>query len=451
MAYTKIWSIKTRLDCSLSYIVNPEKTKYRLDMEAVEDVEKYIRNDDKTEQGLYVKAFNCGRDAYKRMLKTQKKFGKYGRKNGVLAYHLVQSFKDFETTPEIAHQAGIEFAKKLFADNYEVVVATHLDQDHYHNHVIINAVSFKSGKKYRNSFKDYFGDIRGVSDEICRKYCLSVIEQPKHKGMHYKEYMAEQTGDSSRSQVLRDIDEIIKSSYTMKEFWRNLEKRGFEIKRFGAKYKFISFIPPYGKKAIRLDKLGRHYTEEAIRERVIAARNGIQMASPSERKGGFDFDRQYSHIAHKKLRGFTALYYHYLYLFGKIKKKQVPQRGSFFLRDEIAKLERYQKQFKFLYDNKIETLADLTAYHTRTENRISELTAQRKQLYAGRTEENEDAVKAKAKEINADLCALRSELRMCKAIYAESQNIPQKIQQAETLQRQAEMEVMQDEHKRRSR
>ncbi len=136
MAYTKIWSIKTRLDCSLSYIVNPEKTKYRLDMEAVEDVEKYIRNNDKTEQGLYVKAFNCGRDAYKRMLKTQKKFGKYGRKNGVLAYHLVQSFKDFETTPEIAHQAGIEFAKKLFADNYEVVVATHLDQDHYHNHII---------------------------------------------------------------------------------------------------------------------------------------------------------------------------------------------------------------------------------------------------------------------------------------------------------------------------
>ena len=278
-----------------------------------------------------------------------------------------------------------------------------------------------------------------------------MIEHPKHKGMHYKEYMAEQTGDSIRSQVRRDIDEIIKSSYTMKEFWRNLEKRGFEMKRFGAKYKFISFIPPYGTKAIRLDKLGKQYTEEAIQQRVIAARNGIQMASSSERKGGFDFDRQYSHIAHKKLRGFTALYYHYLYLFGKIKKKQVPQRVSFFLRDEIAKLERYQKQFKFLYGNKIETLADLTAYHTRTEHRIDELTAQRKQLYAGRTEENEAAVKAKAKEINAALCALRSELRMCKAIYAESQNIPQKIQQAETLQRQAEMEVMQDEHKRRSR
>lgn len=452
MAYTKIWSIKTRLDSSLNYIVNPEKTKYHLDMEAAEDVEKYIRNDDKTEQGLYVKSFNCRKDAYKRMLKTQKKFGKHNRKNGVIAYHIVQSFKDFETTPEIAHQAGLEFAQRLFADNYEVVVATHLDQDHYHNHIIINSVSFKSGKKYRNNFKDYFGDIRGISDDICRKHCLSVIENPKHRGMKYAEAMAEKKGDSIRCQVRRDIDEIIKSSYTMKDFWRNLEKRGFVMKRFGAKYKFTSFVPPYGDRAIRLDKLGKHYTEEAIQERIIAARNGIQMASPSDMyKGGFDFDSQYKHYESKKLKGFVALYYHYLYLFGKIKKKQVPQRVSFYLRDEIVKLERYQKQFKFLYNNNIETVADLTAHHRKAEARIDELITQRKALYEERTEENTDEVKSKAKEINTELTTLRSELRMCKAIYSDVEKITQKKQQADSLQQQAEMEVMQNEHKRRSR
>ena len=452
MAYTKIWSIKTRLDSSLNYIVNPEKTKYQLDMSAVEDVEKYIRNENKTEKGLYVKGFNCGRNAYKRMLKTQMKFGKHDRKNGVLAYHIIQSFKDFETTPEMAHQAGLEFAKKLFADNYEVVVATHLDHDHYHNHIIINAVSFKSGKKYRNNFKDYFGDIRGVSDEICRKHCLSVIENPKHKGMHYAEWAAENNGDSIRQRVRQDLDEIIKSSYTMKDFWRNLEKRGFQIKRQGANYKYTSFIPTYGKKAIRLDKLGKQYTEEAIQERIIAARNGIKTASPSELSNkGFDFDKQYKHIEPKKLKGFIALYYHYLYLFGKIKKKQTPQRVSFFMREEIVKLERYQKQFKFLYGNSIETLADLTAYHKTAETKIDELVLQRQQLYAERTEENADEIKSKAKEINAELNVLRSELRMCKAIYTDSQKISQKKQQAEQLQQQAEMEVIENEHKRRSR
>ena len=76
MGYTKIWSIKTRLDTSLGYIENPEKTKYNLDLNAAEKVEKYIIDDKKTEKGLYVEAFNCGKDAYRRMIQTQERYGK---------------------------------------------------------------------------------------------------------------------------------------------------------------------------------------------------------------------------------------------------------------------------------------------------------------------------------------------------------------------------------------
>lgn len=152
MAITKIWSVKSRLNKCLNYITNPEKTNIQPDIDAIEGVIQYIENKDKTEDCKYVKAFNCSKDnAFDRMIQTQDSFGKRKRKNGVVAYHLVQSFKDFETTPEMAHQCGIELIEKLFADKYEVVLATHTDHKHLHNHILINAVSFKDGKKYRRS------------------------------------------------------------------------------------------------------------------------------------------------------------------------------------------------------------------------------------------------------------------------------------------------------------
>lgn len=134
MAITKIWTVKSRLDTSLSYIANPEKTSLKPDIDAVEGVAKYIENKNKTENCVYVKTYHCTADnAFSEMLETQDFFGKTGRKNGVLAYHLVQSFKDFETTPEIAHKCGLELVERLFADKYEVMLATHLDHAHLHN------------------------------------------------------------------------------------------------------------------------------------------------------------------------------------------------------------------------------------------------------------------------------------------------------------------------------
>ncbi len=128
MAITKLWSIKTHLKTSLEYIANPDKATVQPDIDAVEGVIKYIENTDKTENGLYVKAFNCSKDkAYKTMVDTQNLWGKNRRKNRTVAYHLVQSFKSFETTPDIAYRCGEELVKRLFADKYECVLATQVD------------------------------------------------------------------------------------------------------------------------------------------------------------------------------------------------------------------------------------------------------------------------------------------------------------------------------------
>ena len=454
MAITKIWSVKSRLDTSLKYIANPDKTTLQPDIEAVEGVIKYIKNNDKTEQCKYVKAYNCTVDkAFSEMMETQEFFGKAGRKNSVLAYHLVQSFKDFETTPEIAHKCGLELAERLFADKYEVVVATHLDHEHLHNHIIINAVSYLDGYKYRNNFKDYFIDIRGISDQICIENCLSVIEHPKRRGMHYGEWLALKEGRPTiRGSIRRDIDEIIKCSYTMEQFWQNLKKRGFVVHRKGPNIKYTSIIAPNAKRPMRLDNLGEGYSEAEILERIIATRNGIITAAPSEMpKKQYKLRGSLKNVKGKKLKGFMALYFHYLYLFKKIQRKQTPQRVSFFMREEMIKFDRYQKQFKFLFSHDIETGEQLQKYQQSKEAEIDILITQRKKLYDDKTSENCDEVKEKAKAINTELNELRKEIRMCKAIFKDSYKIAEKKRQAMALQEQADKELMKDEHKRRSR
>ncbi len=444
MAITKIWSIKSKLGTSLKYIANPEKTTLKPDIYAGEGVIKYITNPDKTEQCKYVTAYGCSVDIpFSDMLETQKRFGKKHRKNEILAYHIVQSFKDFETTPDVAHKCGRELVERLFEDKYEVVLATHLNKKHLHNHIIINATSYVDGSKYRNSFKDYFVDIRGTSDQICRDNCLSVIEKQQKRGMHYAEWKAAKKGRPTiRGQVREEIDQIILSSYTMKEFWRIFEERGNRIHRRGDNIKYTSFIPACGKKSIRFTNLGKGYTLEDIQERITAQRNGIRTIAPSQlpKRKTYKYRGSFSDVKKKKLTGFIALYFYYLYFFKIIRRKQTPQRVSFFMRDELIKLRRYQRQFRFLYNNKIETGTDLTDFQKSKEDKINELIEERKRLYSSKNEENEQAIKQEAEKINRELCALRSEVRMCKAIAIDAYRISEKKKYAEALIKQAERE-----------
>ena len=454
MAITKIWSVKSRLDTSLNYISNPDKTSVKPDIDAREGVIKYIKNKDKTEQCKFVSAFGCSEDyAFSDMVATQMMFERNRRKNGVVAYHIVQSFKDFETTPEIAHKCGQELIKRLFEGKYECVLATHLDHAHIHNHIIINATSYFDGTKYKNNFKDYFIDIRGISDQICRENCLSVIDKPQRRGMHYGEWLALKQGRPTiRGTIRRDIDEIIKCSYTMEQFWNNLKKRGFVIHRKGPNIKYTSIIAPNAKRPMRLDNLGKGYSEAEILQRIIATRNGIITATPSEMpKKQYKFKGNIKNVKGKKLKGFIALYFHYLYLFKKIERKQTPQRVSFFMREEMIKFDRYQRQFKFLFSHDIETGEDLQKYQKDKEAEVGILITRRKKLYEERTDENCDEVKDQAKEINTELNELRKEIRLCKAIFKDSYKIAEKKRQALALQKQADKELRENEHKRRSR
>ena len=144
----------------------------------------------------------------------------------------------------------------MWGDRFEVVVATHLNKEHLHNHFVINSVSFIDGKKYYDNTANY-NRMKKISDRLCEEYNLSVIRNPKGKSKHYAEWLAEKKGyPTIRGQIRDELDEIIKCSYTMNEFWRILKERGFEICRRKPQYAYTSFIPPYGTKQVRLDSYG---------------------------------------------------------------------------------------------------------------------------------------------------------------------------------------------------
>lgn len=411
MAATRIWSIKGRLDSVINYVTNPEKTnggKYTdTELQALADVIDYAEDGAKTHNKVYVSGINLSPNiARDQMVMTKLQFGKTDK---ILAYHGYQSFLPGEVTPDQAHEIGVELANRLWGDRFQILVTTHLDKEHLHNHFCLNSVSFVDGKKFRGGSKAYW-QMRAESDKICAEYGLSVIKNPG-KGKNYAEWKAEHEGRPTvRGQIKDELDEIIKVSYTYEQFWKILKQRGYAVKR---DVKYVALKPSYSQRYIRLKSLGKNYSEEAIKQRIIAARNGIRDLD----KPKSDYNAWLNKYEQTKLHGFKALYFHYLYLFGKIRKKETPQRISFYMREELIKFDRYQKQFHFLVENNIETTGQLNAMKQNTEDKIAELTLKRTRLYSKPDAKDDIA------DINIKLKELRSKLRMCNNILEDAERI----------------------------
>ena len=169
MAYTSVIPVR-RLDRAVKYVMNKEKTT----AVSLQDALDYAANRDKTEQSCFESSYACTLEtAFTDMRQTKERWHKSG---GVQGYHLVQSFAAGEVTPELAHQIAKELADRVLGGRYEYVIGTHLNTDHIHSHIVWNSVSCVDGKKYRSNYKSYVMEIRAVSDELCRKYKLSVID-----------------------------------------------------------------------------------------------------------------------------------------------------------------------------------------------------------------------------------------------------------------------------------
>ena len=449
MAITKIIAIRDRLDKRVNYVVNSEKTS--LDASVL-----YAVNPEKTEQSFFTAVLNCSspEHAFREMTETKKRWRKTG---GVLGYHFIQSFAPGEVTPEQAHEIGMEFARRMFGERYEVVIGTHLDKAHLHNHIVINSVSFVDGQKYHSSPESYYNEVRGTSDELCRENDLSVIT-PQGKGKHYGEWKAEQDGRPTvRSIIREDIDRIIGEAYTYQTFLLLLQRNGYEIKS-GPSRKYTAVRPPGAKRFVRLDSLGEGYTEEAIKQRLMAQRSGATQKpkQPVYHTKRYRVKGKLSRYPKRKITGFLALYFRYVYLLRGARRAKPSYRAAFPIRKEVIRLERYQKQFQYLMAQNITTPAQLAEQISNLEAEITKLTEERKPLYGERRNAPDEEAKAQCTaEIDRHTASLREkrrELALCRRIQADIPQVREQVQEAQTNQKnELRKEEQQHEYQRRNR
>lgn len=435
MAVTSIWPIKGRVDKVINYVRNPEKTietghEALASLHVIDDVVEYAADEVKTERRSYVSCLNCREDtAAEQFMETKQLWGKMG---GRVCYHGYQSFKAGEVNAETAHEIGVKLASELWGDRFEVVVATHCNTGHYHNHFVINSVSLEDGRKFYNSPADY-ARMREVSDRLCREYAISVIENPRGRTKDYTEWQAEHDGSPTfRGTIRADIDRAILASTTERGFFQVLAKMGYQFKireKSGAPLKYPALKPPGAKGYFRFHKLGDDYALEQIRNRIL---RNIQKQDPFPKLTHHPPRRcRLRGKSQKKVTGLRALYFRYCYeLHIIVKQPASEKRVSFFLREDVTKLKRLDAETRLLGKNHIETITDLTQYQKTVLAEIDSLTAQRQELRKElrrlvRKGNSADigAAKNKINAISNRLRGLRKEVVLCDDIAQRSGQI----------------------------
>ena len=463
MAVTSIWPITGNPNGVIEYAINPEKTtmasrEETAALHAIDNVIEYTADDLKTEKRMYVSGVNCQiPHAKEQFMETKRRFGQM---DGRTCYHGYQAFRAGEVDADTAHRIGVALAKELWGDRFEVVVATHLNTDHYHNHFVINSVSSVDGRKFSNRKPDY-ARMREVSDRLCKEHQLSVIKNPGGKGKSYAEWSAEKNGKPTyRGMVKADIDRAILASTTMRDFYRVMEQMGYTFKlrkKNGQPLAHPVAIPPGGGNGVRMDGLGEEYTLDGITQRILRnMRKRIPFPEAENRRlGRYRYRGNFK--KHKKATGLRALYFYYCYRLKIIVKHPASTKKVLgVLREDILKLDQRIEETRFLGKHGIETSADLADRKKYAENQIEVLTNQRKDLRNAlkRITRKGDAAeitatKEKISALTDELKQLRQEVKLCESIAERSGLVKEGLEAIIEQDISERKEKNQHEHSRR--
>lgn len=384
MAVTKIWPIKDSVRRVVEYAGNPEKTQYH----DLEDVLCYAGNREKTrqDQTVFVTGINCGRDtAFWEMLAVQELFAKV---DGNVAYHAYQSFRPGEVTPQQCHQIGIELAQQLWGERHQVLVATHFNTGTFHNHFVLNAVSFVDGKKF-NCNRAAYRALSQTSDALCRQYGLSVVEHPSGRTPRSL-YFAEKQNAPTRYNLMRQaIDECIAVSPDFRYFAKSLARRGYVLDCTPS-HKYPTIRAVGSKKPVRLYRLGEGYSVQEMQKRIF------QLA-PAVRYPAYRVDRDHyialrravipkwrvrdSFRHTKKIGGFWALYLHYCYFFGLLPQKRICAPLSPRLQEACRRTRQFCQQLRLVHRAQLYTVGDVERFLDALAQQIGQLQAERNQCY----------------------------------------------------------------------
>ena len=427
MATTGFWPVKGSLKNVIDYAENPDKTtdaKY-LDDDLARAL-AYVGNDAKTDRKMYVSTINCPKhDPYGAMMATKRQFGKLG---GNVAYHGYQSFKPGEVTPEEAHAIGMETARRMWGEEYQIVVTTHLNTDSLHNHFVINSVSFRNGRKFENHVSDHYR-LREISDAICRERGKSVVKGAAFYGGEKKGYWVRQNGGMTHRDMLRrDMNEALSATASYASFCRYLEALGYVFTR-DRNSRHPSVIAPGWQRAVRLDRLGEKYTIDAIYDRLIDNQRLPELYVTHYPVRGRTplLELEWEMKRLNRMDGIRLLFELFVAMLrlctGDTLRENKSLPLSPMLREEVRKLEQYDKDLQLLCRYHIDTSEELSAFREKTIGKIHALTQERNGIYnkIRRAEEpGKSELKEQAKIISQRIAPLRKELRCADRIWERS-------------------------------
>lgn len=440
MATTGFWPVKGQLKDVIDYARNPDKTTEQkfLDDDLYQTL-RYAENDSKTDRKMYVSAINCPKQrAYESMMATKRRFGKLG---GNVAYHGYQSFAEGDVTPEEAHRIGMETAKQMWDQDYEVVVTTHLNTENIHNHFVINSVSFRTGRKFENHISDHYR-LREISDAICAERGKSVLENATFYGGEKGAYWARKSGKLTHREILKkDVEYCLSLSRSPEDLITRMKALGYEI-RNGHDGRNISVIAPGWQRAVRLSSIG--YTREVLNEYLAENRSDVYFyqwhnANPIRKATPL----LYLEIEFRKAQEMDgiqltfAIFVELLRLCTGEVREQKARPLSPMLREEVRKLDQYIEDYKLLCTENIGTAEELSLFSEDLQQKISELEAQRNSIrnrIRRATPDDTPALKAQAKEITNQITPLRKQLTSARRIEERSEVIRSLLEQERQME-----------------
>lgn len=465
MATTAIWKVEGWLGKILIYAENPEKTDnpayYQYDdlseedKQGLSDVIDYAMREKATTSSKerFVSGVNCSPNTARDEMIAVKK--RYGKNEGIVAFHGYQSFAQDEVTPEIAHEIGVKLANELWGDRFQVIVATHLDKkNHLHNHFVLNSVSYIDGYRY-NDCKATYKLMRDTSDRLCKEYQLSVIENPiGNKSKHYAEWKAENDGALTWKGIIKnDLDEAIATSVTDKQFFFKLREKGYYIKQG----KDITVRPQGKQRGMKIARnFGDNYTYDAICRRILANplitqnhKNEIKTTIPVLRLRG-NLSKQ------RRIGGLRGRYLYYCFKLGILPKDKPisTARLHFLLKEDIRRMNELSQEAKLLCVNKIDTTEQLFSYQSKKKEEMQQHIQTRKHLrYRLRrktlSDEEKQCLKYEISNLTKQIESLRKEVILCDDIAERSQVIKEKLEVIRQDESKNRKEEKVNEHKRR--
>lgn len=455
MATTSLWHIKGRLSDLIAYVENPEKT-VPSGTEDFFNVFSYIQNQKKTADGSFVTAINCLKQtALRQMILTKQR---YGKEDKYIAWHGYQSFKPGEVTPERCHEIGVKLAKEMWGGQFQVIVTTHLDKGHLHNHFCFNSVSFRDGRKYNYS-KAEQRRLRDISDRLCREYGLSVIEHGR-KAPSRPVWLDERNGKPTRYNLMREaMEAALKVSVDGNDLRKALREQGYELDADPA-HKYATLRRIGSKQAVRLYRLGEAYDLPAIRERIEENRQRyardysyhryrpvpVQRIRPRRLR----LDGSLSGV--RQIDGFRGLYFHYCYCLGLLPKNSLRRPLSPELREECRRLDAISRQAQLICREKLDTAEEVTSFISGKQSEMRELGAARQHCYnrLRRCDDEEEIAKIKGQRdrLTVAMAACRKDIRTAEAVLSRSACMKENLKAERAMQAQRMVRV-QDKHRER--